>query len=428
MAVKQAFGFAIVCGVVFLGVDYDQQSRRSGVAVGDLSVSQYFDTISRRIDGGKRERKLAQAERDRKSRWLAGGKQFLPEAPEGWTRQPVTDHVEVFFSNSESAGNGYGEASIAATLNLESQDAAAKAQRMARRSWVYSAPDGVILVEVDLRKSVNENSMVGLVARMVGAHSTNASTRGVGVFGGVGFTEPSGWETKTDRPYRTIIGRIGFEQSVEITVKTTAPDQSVGTLLATIDFDGLNGLLSSPIPSVGNDTIVPQEAQVKLAEDMSELMGEFVQLRAGAAGQRLSSMDPNAMVANTLTQRYTGQDGVFDLTAGKQQDMQAVLELAYRDGLAKLMSDQRSADGSGGEFDAEASGNQASEFAMQAPETGTTALSDGFWAGLAGSLFGGGGATDVAEVSEPATVVVNRGLVSGGGGSCVRRAGVLSCN
>lgn len=436
MGVSQAIGFAALCGVVLLGVDYDQQSRRAGLKIGQMGIAHYAGTIRYRFDGAKEERRLAQLESDRKARWRAGGKVYLPEAPEGWSRHSVEELSHVFFPVDANAGSRNSQAGGVIAVNLMQQGGQKRARELDRSSWVYQAPDGLIRVDVQTQKGDAGNTLTGMASHVISTFdSMGKSFEGFGVFGGVGFVEVrSDMARMSDlNGFRKFQGRIGFDQAVDIRVLSDASDASIKTVLANLDYSGMNSLLQQPLTTVGNDISTPTAVQVSMAKAMQDLTNEFKTLRTRATQLRMEDIDALSLTANTFARGYTGTADILDLTAGRTTDMRGMLEQAYRQGLTDIANKYSEDDSSQAAVVPAAEGSAPVELAaVQPASTENPEPSGGGFARLLGRMLAEKHAQDTAETGEeaPEQVRVNKGLAQAttSNSTCVRRAGVLHCD
>ncbi|UYV38409.1 hypothetical protein N4R57_04830 [Rhodobacteraceae bacterium D3-12] len=350
-----AIGFVAVAGIVGLGVDYQQQSVKAGMSLGKMSVGQYIDTYEARFLGAKAEKLAAERERQRELDWKSGGLKFLPEAPEGWTRRKYSEATNTAIMPDavtyyeEMAKNG-GAASIAE--NLKAQHAMKSAGKMDKTSWVYERGDEAIFISLNLREKINTNSLGGMIHLAMGGMSgiSHSSVRGYDVIGGVSFIElpqrtgmaamvaeqTSSGKRKGgfDRAhFRRLLGVIGFGQEVELTVHANAEKSSAMEILGAVDWDGLNNMLETPMATVGNDVVLPEELDPQeIAVALHRHRNQFNQLRSKAADFKLMNANQGAMIMNM----YTG--GRFDMSAGAIPDLGQLIEMGFRKEVRDLMS------------------------------------------------------------------------------------------
>src|SRR6056297_3560918 len=210
-----AIGFVCVAALAAAGVDYFDQSRKAGMAVGQMGLMSYVDTIPQRFSAAKQEKRQAEAERERKAAWALGGVQFLPEAPEGWSRRAL----------------------------LEGDDSAIMPPERGSETVFVE-------VETRARPDSDSNSLVGLVGATLDGQDFGAfeDILGYDTIGGVAYTETLGDDGAREYHFRVLEGTIGFGHEVGLTVHANASRASTNEILAAIDYDGLNRLLPVPMP------------------------------------------------------------------------------------------------------------------------------------------------------------------------------------
>ncbi|KIC28020.1 hypothetical protein [Leisingera sp. ANG-S5] len=422
MSIKHLAGFAAVCGLVFLGVDYEQQTRRAGLDFGSLSLSGYAGTIESRYLGHKAEQRLADLEQERRDRWRQGGKAYLPEAPAGMERFSLLERPEVL---AAGGGGAEAESDPLAELDqaLDSVRLQKRAAKMDPHSWGYAKDGEVVVLSVHLRGLQNPNTLGGMVV---------SSMRGMGlpeepyaVIGGVAFGRDQGIYKRSSGKMRKFEGVLGFGERATIVVHADAPDSTIREVLAAIDYDGLNGLLEQPVPTVGNDVTVPAAAEQELARDITRLRSELQSIEAKAAQLKIENIDPGKLLAGAVT----GTTAFIDVTSGDVPDPGAVLEAAYRERLTRLMA-EAGAVRDGVAIEAE------DPAAMEAGGNSSGATS-GKLAGLAGSLLGvftGGSSQEGSPAPQDSSgvspVKVSKGLAGDGGegSGCIRSGTTRTCD
>ncbi|GGH20905.1 hypothetical protein SAMN05444007_101476 [Cribrihabitans marinus] len=389
MSKLHLLGFAAVCAITGAGVDYYLQNKKAG---GSLGLSGYIQNVNTRFDLYQAEKHSAQLEKERQQRWREGGKPYLPEAPAGWSRRSLLDGENAAVLTVRSRFEAMNSPSAAASpvaMGLSRAKAEDMARKADKRGWVYENGEQIVWIDVHLKPRAARNSLMGLVSQTIAAENFGGRDQaGFAVIGGVGFIEDLGHALASDadkRPYREIIGRIGLDEEVVIRIHAQADDAAIRDILAGVDFEGLNALLRWPVPVVGNDVVVPEEAQPDLALAMGALHSEFRQLQAAAAQQQISNIDEKALVVNTITSGNGGRDGVMDLTGGKVADLGDRIQRDYRKGLKTLVDGDRRKAGIPG-----------------------LGAAKGFLATI-GSAFGKGDDIAAAEPREPVEVKVRKG-------------------
>ncbi len=352
-------GFALIAIMVVIGLDYYQQDKKHD---GRLSFTGYMGTVSERFDQVKAERHAEDVESERQERWRAGAKPYFPAAPEGWTRRAIVDGD---FTIEARKGQKQAEASEAArplAIQVAVQDATVRAKKLDRRSWVYEKDDQTIWLHVTLADAANTNTLAGNIAQSIAAmDSSGKDYEAFGVIGGVAYfkamqssyydvserargdwamIKPAQAETGQTVSFETYSGTLGFGQEIRVLVLSDAPDGEVHAFLQKLDYDGLNALLSQPVPVAGNDTTVDAALQEELAAQMAELRSEFVKLRAELAQMRIQNLDGLSLIANTMAARYGLPNDALDLTANKIATPTDLINVGYRKGLSDLFEAQ----------------------------------------------------------------------------------------
>ncbi|OBY24404.1 hypothetical protein [Leisingera sp. JC1] len=424
MSIKHLAGFAAVCGLVFLGVDYEQQTRRAGLEFGGLSLSAYAGTIESRYLDSKAERRLVEQEEERLRRWQQGGKAYLPEAPAGMERFSLLERPGVLAAGAASAEAGE-DALSDLDQALDGARERKRAAKMEPHSWGYSKDGEAVVLSVYLRGQQNPNTLEGMVV---------SSMRGMGlpeepyaVIGGVAFGRDQGIYDRSSGKMRKFKGVVGFGERATILVLADASDEIIRELLSAIDYDGLNSLLAQPVPTIGNDVTVPSAAEEELAGEIAGLRSELQSIEAKAARLKMDSIDHRKLLAGAVT----GTSAIIDVTSGDVPDPAAVLEAAYRERLIRLMAEAGAVRG-GVAIKAE------DHAAVQDAAEDSQSSGDGAGktAGLASTLLGvfTGGSS---QAGDPAPqdggvpqVKVSKGLAgdNGDGSSCIRRGTTRTCD
>ncbi|WP_322866592.1 hypothetical protein U5922_010605 [Aquicoccus sp. G2-2] len=347
-----AIGFVAVVGVVGLGVDYQQQSVHAGLGLGQMSAADYVGTFEARFLGAKADARAAERERARKTAWREGGIQYLPEAPEGWTRRKYSESSNAaimyndtaFFEDLARDGTAKSMAE-----GLQSKDAMTKARKMDAHSYVYEHGDEVVFVSIDARNKPDTKSLHGIIGSTMqvgGSFKGTTGMQGYDVIGGVGFVEleankrkMSAAQKKSSKHgfrrahFRRLVGTVGFGQEVGVTVHANASSKTTNEILAAIDWDGLNNMLSTPMALVGNDVTMPEGTDVEaLAEEQTALRAKYATLRARVAEFRLRNLDAAAFMFSTLA------PGKTDISGGKVPDLSNLIDAAFRKEMRNLMA------------------------------------------------------------------------------------------
>ncbi|MCF3595950.1 hypothetical protein LZG00_18355 [Rhodobacteraceae bacterium LMO-12] len=350
-----AVGFVGVLGLVGVGVDYQQQSAKSGLSLGQMSVQQYVDTYEARFLGAKAAKRAEEREQQRQSDWRSGGIAFLPEAPEGWTRRKYSEDINTAIMPDsvtyyeEMAKNG---TAVSVAESIKSEKAHRKALAQDAVSWVYERGDEAVLVSLRTKEAIKENSISGMIGMAMGAMSSvsHHSVRGYQVVGGVGFVE---LPQQTSGPmavlqdndgnsklggfdrahFRRLVGTVGFNQEVIVAVHANAPLESTLEILNAVDWDGINSMLKTPMAMVGNDVILPETTDhQQIAVQMMRQRNLFNELRERAADFKVASSNAAMLLFNQYA------DGNYDISSGTIPDLGQLIDMGFRKEIRDLIA------------------------------------------------------------------------------------------
>ncbi len=266
----QILGFAIVAAIATGGVDYTMQSKRLGQPLGQIGLAAYVGTISNRYE-------TANAASALKSRQKQAAKIHLPEAPDGWVRR-----------NWEDGDNALLEPPARDLKTLEKQAAHARelslmmagmlaeeikgGPRLRRTEiWVYERGDEIIALRAKYTKPDAKPSFSSMVQGVADANIRGVvEARGYAVIAGVAYGEirPVQGDAALAK-YRGFSASMG--ENVLISVRAVASDDAIRSMMAAIDYDGLNGMLDPPLENVGSQaSVVEPSQQAVLAGQMLE--------------------------------------------------------------------------------------------------------------------------------------------------------------
>ncbi|MCL6286133.1 hypothetical protein M3P21_21740 [Ruegeria sp. 2012CJ41-6] len=437
MSAKALAGFIVVGVIAVAGVDYHTQSKKADSA---LSVQQYADTFQERFLSARVERKLAQAERAREKRWKAGAKPYLPASSAEWVRRAIAERDFTVDARTGPEQAKLSEAARPLAIKAAVQEATVQAKKLDRNSWVYEKDGHTIWLHASLSKGANTNTLAGNLAQSIAAMDFGGKDPvPLGVIGGVAYFQAvqeeyydvpkvarSNWalikpapaETDVQVSFDTYTGKIGIGEEIRLLVRSDAPRDEVRIFLGQVDYDGLNALLSRPVPMVGNATQVEPANEIRLAEQMAGLRSEFVKLRGELAQMRIDNLDGLALAANTLAGQYGLPNDRFDLTANRIATPNDLIQFGYREGLSDLMgpkTEKASADDGDlfGRLFAKLKSNASTK---AQPEQG----SDGF-------IGGSKPLSGHTESAEAPTVRVNKGG-AGAGSGCSTKGAFKRCS
>jgi len=266
----QIFGFAIVAAIATGAVDYTMQSKRLGQPLGQIGLAAYVDTITNRYE-------TANAASALKSRQKQAAKIHLPEAPDGWTRRDweagdnalLTPPARDLRALERKAARARELSLMMAGMLAEEVKSGPRLRRT--EIWVYERGDEIIALRAKYTKPDAKPSFSSMVQRVADADIRGvAEARGYAVIGGVVYGEIRPVQGDEALPkYRGFSASMG--DNVMISVRAVASDASIRSMMAAIDYDGLNGMLDPPLENVGRQaTVVEQAQQAALAAQALE--------------------------------------------------------------------------------------------------------------------------------------------------------------
>ncbi len=387
-------GFVLVAAVAVGAVDYINQARRAGAAPGAFSMSAYVGTISGRLVD--QQASLA-AQKTRNELLAMAPRDFLPVAPEGWSRGDWTETAEAQFGkhydlqNDDFAPDEVKQDTALKALNAMSRAAVAKMD--ATQVYVYEKPDAVVAMRVAVRPAGTGAGLPAMAMQMAANNIEAMSGKdGFAIVKGVTYRLEKGLFGMQDqeRDFRVISGKVGDD--VRISVRAKASDEDIIALLEGIDYDRLNQMLETPVAGIGSDApeLTAEESRALADANVAE----------AAAAQR----------AETLEQQRRVQLAALDINFRHGQ----ITEEKYNAAKARLMAQETPVEA----IAALATAASAEASPAAAPSGGTGVLA------MLGGLFGAKGG-DPAPVEATAKPEVR---VNGLGGNCTVTNGVKRCS
>ncbi|MGB7263127.1 MAG: hypothetical protein WBC68_13740 [Albidovulum sp.] len=261
--------FIFVAGVAVCGVDYVNQSRRADPLSGSFGVSEYFSTISGRF--GDQQAALA-AEKERRSLRAMARRDFLPDAPEGWTRRgwdaAAADRLgrRYDMASDEMVPDEIKEnPTLKAAVAL---DRAVSSERDENEVYVYEKDGAIIALRVTLLPPKGAGGISGMAMQIVGTNIEAMSGKsGFAIVKGVTYREELGLfgAGAEERSHRVFTGMIG--DRIRVSARAEAEDADIFTLLNGVDYDRLNQMLDVSVAGIGGDAeIIPPELQRQEAD------------------------------------------------------------------------------------------------------------------------------------------------------------------
>lgn len=306
-------GFVAISATVVGVLDYTMQSRKADLSFGELGFGAYIATMETRFVGMKAEQSAA-AEAGSLRRQEP--RTLLPEAPEGWVMREWNegDRARLFPSreifredeNKPDEFQAFEEKLMNDPHFRQMAEASERLQVAKEKAEIrfYQRGDSLIALQLDYNREaggINLNGQIGgdmqnTAMNIVAGNMTAMSGRdGFAVVGGVpfgqqlglfGLSDPDADPTTTVRSFR---GQMGPE--LKISVRAMAPDQDVKDLLAQIDFDTLNKMLTTPLDGVGsNAPTIALEDEKAIAEAAVEAQAAEVIARGRQSEAELRAL------------------------------------------------------------------------------------------------------------------------------------------
>lgn len=282
----------LVGALAVFGVDYHMQAKGAGVPMSALGVSGYIETISTRMETREEKRQMAAGKEAREKRQDAGARVYLPNDVEGWSRRAWSEggnsrisKPKRELSEAEQEGLEQIENSPFAGMLVRTEDLADEAREA--ETWVYERGDEIVAVRASFRPAPKGDGLFASASTMLVSRSGLSGLDGWAVIQGVAFGEHVPLEP---RSYRVFKARIGPSDEVRLSVHAEASDDAVRAVLAEIDYDGLNGLLETPVAHVGSEAKeIPLEKQAEVAEAILDGKADDSNARYDTAKEALAA-------------------------------------------------------------------------------------------------------------------------------------------
>ncbi|MFX0540428.1 hypothetical protein ACEWPM_001675 [Roseovarius sp. S4756] len=276
-----AVGFGVVALAALGAIDYANQASIAGAVPSGYSPGAYIASFSGRFGDRCVAGNGADLPGGNPDSRAAGAEVFLPDAPESWTRS--------------------------AWLKPDGSSRVAPDTPPANQGWIYQRGDSSIAIRAE---HVVAGDDCNQSRWFFGKLKKVAQTAGTGwaVIGGAAYGRVSD-RLDADDPIITQAGAeygsyeavFGFDDIVRIRVVSTASETDLRALLSAVDYDGLNNLLSHPLPYFGSAAPdLPVGVQAKVADVLLQLQAG-VALADGAA-------DREAVMAARLSVLLAGRD------------------------------------------------------------------------------------------------------------------------
>ncbi len=253
----QAFGFAFIVAAAVGGVDYSMQAKETDQSLG---LAGYVDTITGRFEA-------ANEARARKARQEADVKTHLPEAPEGWTRSAWAETDVTALEPQIGNQTRFQKTALSATElapmlgGMAATDVQLSTKMRRTTIWIYERGEEIIALRAIYTKTGAANRFPGMDAKIKSFNERGINNATPYAFvQGIGFGEVQ-LDRKLTGPvkYRAFATSMGT--NVTIGVRAVASDASILAMMQAIDYDGLNGMLDTPLTGVGKDAPQVSAAQ-----------------------------------------------------------------------------------------------------------------------------------------------------------------------
>jgi hypothetical protein len=345
--------FIAIAAVAVGTLDYTMQSRRLDLGFGQLGPGAYINTFSTRYSDMKADQAAAAETAELRRSAL---RTLLPEAPAGWTMREwnEADRAQLFRDNSLPTESQHPDPEFAAAENAILQDptikalsAASEQQRLAAEKAeirFYQRGDSLIALRLDFTKAGGGGGGLGAgmterALSIVTANMTSmSSSKGFQMIAGVPYSRNGrmylpaspGNAGGEDLEVMLFQGQMGGE--VTISVNARATDADVADLLAQIDYDRLNKLLSTPMEGVGSAAVALSASEsTELAEKAVDAQTAAVIARGRAAEEELRNIgrmladDPatGAAPADAAAAAGTGGGGLLGMFMQRASDVGA---------------------------------------------------------------------------------------------------------
>lgn len=269
----QVVVFGAIATVVVLGVDFYSEAKKAEETPGAFGLSGYVGSITGRWSGVQSANALEE-------RQAQPARSHLPQTVEGWTRREWQDSdLDRFFPRQfaaqdeslEMMGGAEGSGLLA---GLVADDRKKFLTRMKSTGWIYERGEEAVLLRATFARQKTNNSLSGQMMQVaLGNMAAMTQVKGFAFVQGVGFVQSALLTVEDDAAAAgpddllSLTGRFGQGEEIVMAVDALARPESIRALLAEIDFDALNAMLTSPDPHIGSH--VPEfdlEQQIQLAE------------------------------------------------------------------------------------------------------------------------------------------------------------------
>ncbi len=313
-----ALGFGAVALTALGAVDYANQASVAGQAPGTYPASAYFASYGGRMTAMREARAAAAEDKGRDARRSTGARLYLPDAPQGWSRRAWADGDNSVIELAQPGLVANDAPDLLKNFAAKSERAAEK-QRDAE-TWVYQNGNQIVAIRATYTAREGERNLAADVQDTLAPMGRGASgtQTGWGVIGGVAYAAQQADSNDAATPHLSLAGtpflsleaQLGFHDEITLTVQSNAGLAATRAILAEVDYDGLNALLTYPLPYIGSaaPTVSP-ETERQLATVMVDMRQDLLSRRSTHAQAWLAqATSPEGAMKLALDEVMAGLD------------------------------------------------------------------------------------------------------------------------
>lgn len=288
--------FGLGFGAIAIGalgvIDYANQASAAGQTAGEFSAGAYFASYGARIEAVRTARAEAAEADARDARRRAGARPYLPEAPAGWSRRSWAEGDNSAILLPEMPDD-FGGTAPQILKNMAASGERAATERRNDESWVYEREGQIVALRATYVGRDDKRTIAGAAVDAIAAGSILRRAEGWAMIGGAAYElrrDPAAPDpdaphiSRAGTPFLSVEAHVGLHDEVRLSAQTNAPEDVLRAILAQIDYDGVNGLLTYPLPYIGKDAPeVPREIEPQLATKMLTLRQDILHRRSKAA-------------------------------------------------------------------------------------------------------------------------------------------------
>ncbi len=286
-----ALGFGAVALTALGAVDYANQASAAGQAPGTYTASAYFASYGGRMTALREARAAAAEAKDREVRRSNGARPYLPDAPEGWRRRAWADGDNSAIERAQPGLVADDAPDLLKNFAVKGERAAEK-QRDAE-TWVYQNGRQLVAIRAAYTAREGERNLAAVQGTLapMGRDASGRQT-GWAVIGGVAYAAQQADANDAAAPHVSLVGtpflsleaNLGFHDEITLTVQSNTNLAATRAILAKVDYDGLNALLSYPLPYIGSAApAISPETERQLATVMLDIRDDLLSRRSDDA-------------------------------------------------------------------------------------------------------------------------------------------------